>query len=165
MPGCDAGERVEREGPCGFAARSPLRAVLPSRALMTVTPKLDAMGLVVTDLRASLRFYRLLGLDLPEDPGAEDHVEAVLPGGIRVMFDTVELVRGFVPEWTAPTGGHRMGLAFHCGDAAGVDAMYAKLVGAGYAGAKPPWDAFWGQRYAQVHDPDGNPVDLFAPLG
>ncbi|MFL6036949.1 MAG: glyoxalase, partial [Gaiellaceae bacterium] len=27
-----------------------------------------------------------------------------------------------------------------------------------------PFDAFWGQRYATVVDPDGNAVDLFAPL-
>jgi uncharacterized glyoxalase superfamily protein PhnB len=27
-----------------------------------------------------------------------------------------------------------------------------------------PWDAFWGQRYATVLDPDGNSVDLFAAL-
>jgi hypothetical protein len=27
-----------------------------------------------------------------------------------------------------------------------------------------PWHAFWGMPYAIVHDPDGNPVDLFAPL-
>ena len=26
--------------------------------------------------------------------------------------------------------------------------MYADLVGAGYTGAKAPWDADWGQRYA-----------------
>jgi uncharacterized glyoxalase superfamily protein PhnB len=26
----------------------------------------------------------------------------------------------------------------------------------------PRIDAFWGQRYATVLDPDGNPVDLFA---
>ena len=38
------------------------------------------------------------------------------------------------------------------------------LVAAGYQGGKEPWDAFWGQRYAQVFDPDGNSVDLFAPL-
>ncbi|MCZ6462364.1 MAG: glyoxalase, partial [Actinobacteria bacterium] len=25
-------------------------------------------------------------------------------------------------------------------------------------------DAFWGQRYATVLDPDGNAIDLFAPL-
>jgi catechol 2,3-dioxygenase-like lactoylglutathione lyase family enzyme len=29
---------------------------------------------------------------------------------------------------------------------------------------KEPYDAFWGQRYANVADPDGNAVDLFAPL-
>jgi hypothetical protein len=27
-----------------------------------------------------------------------------------------------------------------------------------------PYDAPWGQRYATVLDPDGNIVDLFAPL-
>ena len=31
-------------------------------------------------------------------------------------------------------------------------------------GHKEPWDAFWGQRYASVKDPDGNQIDLFAPL-
>jgi uncharacterized glyoxalase superfamily protein PhnB len=30
---------------------------------------------------------------------------------------------------------------------------------------RSPFDAFWGQRYATVLDPDGNTVDLFAPLG
>lgn len=130
----------------------------------TATPRLDAIGLVVNDLAASLKFYRMLGLDLPEDPAGEDHVEATTPGGLRVMFDTLELVKSLMPDWVAPTGGHRVGLAFHCGDAAGVDAVYARMVAAGYVGAKAPWDAFWGQRYAQLSDPDGNPVDLFAPL-
>jgi uncharacterized glyoxalase superfamily protein PhnB len=45
-----------------------------------------------------------------------------------------------------------------------VDATYADLVGAGYEGHLEPWDAFWGQRYAAVNDPDGHTVDLFAPL-
>ena len=31
-------------------------------------------------------------------------------------------------------------------------------------GGSEPWDAVWGQRYAVVHDPDGNPVDLYAAL-
>ena len=45
-----------------------------------------------------------------------------------------------------------------------VDAVYADLTGAGYESHKEPWDAFWGQRYAQVRDPDGHVIDLFAPL-
>jgi uncharacterized glyoxalase superfamily protein PhnB len=57
-----------------------------------------------------------------------------------------------------------MGLAFRLDTPAAVDATYAELVAAGYDGHKAPWDAFWGQRYALVRDPDGNSTDLFAPL-
>jgi uncharacterized glyoxalase superfamily protein PhnB len=45
-----------------------------------------------------------------------------------------------------------------------VDATYARLVAAGYEGHLEPWDAFWGMRYAVIHDPDGNGIDLFATL-
>ena len=38
------------------------------------------------------------------------------------------------------------------------------LLAAGGRGHLAPWDAFWGQRYAVVLDPDGNVVNLFAPL-
>jgi len=123
--------------------------------------QLEAIGIVTGDTAASLRFYRLLGLDVPE-PG-EDHVEATLPGGLRVMWDTEELIRQIDPEWETPVG-HRIALAFRCADAADVDATYRLVVEAGFEGKKEPWDAFWGQRYAQLRDPDGNAVDLFAPL-
>jgi uncharacterized glyoxalase superfamily protein PhnB len=45
-----------------------------------------------------------------------------------------------------------------------VDETYARVVAAGFTGEKEPYDAFWGQRYANVADPDGNVVDLFAAL-
>jgi uncharacterized glyoxalase superfamily protein PhnB len=31
-------------------------------------------------------------------------------------------------------------------------------------GEKEPWDAFWGQRYALLGDPDGVRVNLYAAL-
>jgi len=128
--------------------------------------QLDLIGIVVEDLAASLAFYRRLGL--PIDAGAEDsehgHVEAMLPGGMRIAWDTVETIRSFDPDWTPPSGSARIGLAFLCESPAEVDAKYRELIDAGYEGHKEPWDAFWGQRYAQVRDPDGNSVDLFARL-
>ena len=124
--------------------------------------QLDAIGLVTHDLAASCRFYRTLGLDVPE-PEADGHFEVSLPDGPRLMWDTVQLMRELDPAWEEPTG-QRIALAFLCADPADVDATYARLVGAGHTGATEPWDAFWGQRYAQVLDPDGNKVDLFAPL-
>jgi uncharacterized glyoxalase superfamily protein PhnB len=42
--------------------------------------------------------------------------------------------------------------------------VYAELLEAGATAHKEPWDAFWGQRYAQLQDPDGTFIDLYAPL-
>jgi uncharacterized glyoxalase superfamily protein PhnB len=38
------------------------------------------------------------------------------------------------------------------------------LTDAGFTGKTEPYDAFWSQRYANVDDPDGNAVDIFAAL-
>jgi uncharacterized glyoxalase superfamily protein PhnB len=122
----------------------------------------EAIGVIAADLPRSVAFYRALGLELPED--AEGHVEAQLPGGLRFMLDDVGTIKSFDPDWSPPSGGHRIALAFRCDSPEKVDAVYAQLVEAGYESHKPPWDAFWGMRYAQIEDPDGNVVDLFADL-
>ena len=125
--------------------------------------KLDLIGIVVQDMAASLKFYRLLGMDIPAEMDSEGHVEVTLPGGLRLAWDSLDVILSFNNERETPVG-HRMGIAFLCDSPAGVDKLYEAVVTAGYESQKPPWDAFWGQRYAQVKDPDGNIVDLFAPL-
>jgi catechol 2,3-dioxygenase-like lactoylglutathione lyase family enzyme len=126
---------------------------------------LGVIGVVVEDMARSLAFYRRLGLDVPDGAEREQHVEVGLPGGLKLAFDTVETIRSFDPSWTPPSGSPRMGLAFACDSPAEVDKLYGELVAAGYEGHKEPWDAFWGMRYALVHDPDGNGVDLYCLLG
>ncbi|MFC0004083.1 VOC family protein [Micromonospora siamensis] len=130
-----------------------------------MAPHLDLLGSVVTDMARTLDFYRRLGLPIPAGAESEPHVEITLPNGLRLAWDTVEMVLGFHPNWTAPTGSPRAALAFRCADPAEVDRYWTELTEAGFHGELPPWDAFWGQRYAVLHDPDGNGVDLFAPLG
>jgi catechol 2,3-dioxygenase-like lactoylglutathione lyase family enzyme len=125
--------------------------------------RLDLVGVVVRDMEASLAFYRRLGLDIPEGAESEPHVEATTTSVLRVAWDTAELIQQIDPDWTEPSGGHRVALAFLCSSPGDVDAKYDELAALGY-GHKGPWDAFWGQRYATVKDPDGNQIDLFAPL-
>ncbi len=120
--------------------------------------------LVVADMAASLAFYAHLGLVAPSGSEAEGHVEIELPGGLKLALDTEEMIKSIDPRWTPPTGGHRVALAFQCADPRAVDQAYSDLIGAGYEGHLAPFDAFWGQRYATVLDPDRNPVDLFARL-
>lgn len=129
-----------------------------------MTPRISLIGLTTSDLSASLAFYRKLGLDLPEGAEREPHVEVVLPGGLRLAWDTDEIARATYPDWAPARGGGRIALAFRCEDPADVDRQYAELTEAGYTGKAVPWDAFWGQRYAVVLDPDGNSAELFAPL-
>jgi len=127
-------------------------------------PQISVIELVVADLSRSLAFYRRLGLDIPPDADAAPHVEVPLPGGLRLAFDTIDTIRSFDPGWEPPAGGHRIALAFGCDDPADVDRVHAEMVAAGYESHLEPWDAFWGQRYAVLRDPDGNPIDLFAAL-
>ncbi|MFH8627421.1 VOC family protein [Streptomyces vietnamensis] len=129
-----------------------------------ITPRFDLVGLVVSDMAASLAFYRRLGLDVPAGAESAPHVEAALPGGLRIAWDTEDVVRSFDPGWTRPAGGNRVELAFRCSTPAEVDAVYEELVAAGYRGHLKPWDAVWGQRYAVVLDPDGSGVSLFADV-
>jgi len=123
-------------------------------------PQFDAIGIVSADLDRSRAFYRLLGVEIAEGDG---HVEATLPNGTRLMLDTEDVVLSFRPDWKRETG-NQLGIAFACSSPVEVDETYARIVAAGFHGEKEPWDAFWGHRYAQLADPDGVPVDLFAPL-
>jgi catechol 2,3-dioxygenase-like lactoylglutathione lyase family enzyme len=125
-------------------------------------PQLNALGIVASDMARSIRFYRLLGLDIPDTPD-EGHLDTSLPNGLRLMLDSEDVVRSFRPEWTRETG-NQLSLAFECESAAEVDEVFARMVEAGFDDEKAPWDAVWGQRYAQLRDPDGVPIDLYAAL-
>ena len=125
-------------------------------------PELNAIGIAVSDMAASIRFYRLLGLDVPETPD-EGHVDAFLPNGVRFMLDSEEIIRSFLPDWSRQDG-NQVSLALECASPSEVDEVYARVTAAGFEGEQEPWDAYWGQRYALLDDPDGVRVNLYAAL-
>jgi len=121
---------------------------------------LDAIGIVSEDPQRAIAFYALLGVAL-ERHGDAEHYEGKTPSGVRILLDSVELIQGFDPGF-AKVRGNGLTLCFKQTSPAEVDRLYAALTEAGHASIKAPWDAFWGQRYACVQDPDGNQIDLFA---
>jgi catechol 2,3-dioxygenase-like lactoylglutathione lyase family enzyme len=130
---------------------------------MDIHPTSTVFQVFASDLTASLNFYRLLGLAVPDSD--EPHVAVELPGGNTLSFDTEETIAGMHPGWVPPASSDsRLALAFGVGTPAEVDALYEKVTAAGFSGLLKPYDAPWGQRYATVADPDDNWVDLFAAL-
>ncbi|KYG63806.1 hypothetical protein AZI86_13360 [Bdellovibrio bacteriovorus] len=125
--------------------------------------QLDALGIVSKNIPESIRFYSLLGLEFEHCEKDAKHVEAVSTTGLRVMLDDEELIKSIKPHWKKPEI-NSINMAFKCDSAKAVDECFKKVVSAGFKFEKEPWDAFWGQRYAVVLDPDGNSVDLFAGL-
>ena len=125
-------------------------------------PQLNAIGIAVSDMAASIRFYRLLGLEVRETSD-EGHVDAFLTNGVRFMLDSEEIIRSFLPDWSRQNG-NQVTLALECSSPAEVDEIYARVTAAGFEGEREPWDAYWGQRYALLGDLDGVRVNLYAGL-
>jgi len=125
-------------------------------------PVPDQFNLVVSDMEASVAFYRRLGLVIPDAPGAwqRHHRTAQLQNGFDLDFDSAE----FATDWNLGWSGGMGVLGFKVESRERVDEIYADLIGAGYQGQQPPYDAFWGTRYAIVEDPDGNAVGITSPV-
>jgi catechol 2,3-dioxygenase-like lactoylglutathione lyase family enzyme len=127
-------------------------------------PVFNTIDIVVADVAASITFYRLLGLEFTVDPSYAEHAGCDLPNGMHLMLDEEKFTTMARPGWERGVGSPSAFFAFEYPTPAEVDEAFAKITAAGYRGSREPWDAFWGQRYATVLDPDGNGIDLYCPL-
>ena len=125
--------------------------------------KLNAVGITSRDFKKSVAFYSILGFVFPEFDDTADHMEPLTePGETRLMLDSVKLATELIGEEPRPSNHSHFALEYD--SPAEVDEIATKLKAAGFAIVMPPWNAFWGQRYAVVQDPDGYKIDLYAPL-
>jgi catechol 2,3-dioxygenase-like lactoylglutathione lyase family enzyme len=128
-------------------------------------PSLGQLNLVVADMAATVAFYRRLGLTIDDRrPFAAHHLETEMPNGFVLEFDSVEFVKRWDAGWRGRAGTARNVIGFNLPSRQAVDNLHADLTEAGYTSQQPPYDTFWGARYAVVEDPDGNPVGLMSPL-
>lgn len=133
---------------------------------MDQQPIFDQFNLVVRDMETTVAFYRRLGLTIPDtDPEwNRHHRKAVMPDGTALDFDSVEFARSWNRGWNGKTGGGMGVIGFRLPSRDAVDRVYEELTCAGYESQQPPYDTFWGARFAIVSDPDGNGVGLMSPV-
>lgn len=128
--------------------------------------KLKQVNLIAANLDETMGFYRRLGLDVPEadvwrTESGPHHANAS-PAEVDLEFDSRRLAQVYNRGFQAERGRVMIGVEVESRDA--VDRLWSELLAAGCQGLQPPYDAFWGSRYAIVEDPDGNPVGLASPM-
>ena len=125
------------------------------------------INLIVRDMHESLDFYRRVGIDFPEDAvwrtdSGAHHANATTGGDVDLELDSRRMAKAYNAGFAAERGRVMIGVALE--SRAAVDALWHELVSEGVQGLQPPYDAFWGARFAIVEDPDGNPVSLTSPV-
>ena len=127
-------------------------------------PVLDGLNLIARDMKATLAFYRLLGMEIPENSvwgsGAGHHVKIDSTGSVDLELDSEGLAKAYNAAWRGPDGAGRTMIGFRVSSRHSVDDTYTSLTNAGYSGLQEPYDAFWGSRCAIVEDPDGRDVGI-----
>jgi catechol 2,3-dioxygenase-like lactoylglutathione lyase family enzyme len=126
----------------------------------------DQINLVVRNMQRTLAFYRRLGVDFPDSavwstPSGIHHVSITTKEPCEFAFDSQPLARHYNQGYAAERG--RVLIGFRLPSREAVDETYEDLIGHEHQGLQPPYDVFWGARFAIVEDPDGNPVGLMSP--
>jgi uncharacterized glyoxalase superfamily protein PhnB len=125
--------------------------------------KIDAVEVTTSEMNRTVAFYQLLGFEFPDFKEGEDHLEPKTPAGsARLMIDTKQMMTEMLGA--PPKPGNHGSFAIQYDSPGEIDAVAKKIKEGGFKLVKDPWDAFWGQRYAVVQDPDGYQIDLYAPI-
>ena len=125
-----------------------------------MTNTLRGLHLFARDVRATVAFYELCGLEFES---TSDDFARVRSDRAALEIGSYRLTRGYDSGFRAQPGGSTA-LQIGVESREAVDAIHAKLVAAGHPSHLQPFDAFWGARYAEVRDPDGNLVGFQSPI-
>ena len=128
-----------------------------------MSAKLQTIGVIVKNMSKALDFYRTMGFDIPTDKSEESNYDLELPNGLHLGFLTEATAKQNDPNYQE-LGGQSLNLQFMVDKPEEVDEIYNNLIAAGYESNSAPWDAFWGQRFARVIDPDNRIVNIYASL-
>lgn len=107
---------------------------------------INAVTLVVSDMRQSVGFYESIGFELGD--GGADSTFATFRLGAQALNLTSAV--------SSPPGFWGR-VIFHVRD---VDEMHLRVREAGHEPEAGPRDAPWGERYFHIHDPDGHQLSF-----
>lgn len=110
---------------------------------------ISAVTVFTADMTKAVAFYEQLGF-------------AMRYGGAETAFTSFHVGTGYLNLMAGEPPPTLWGRTIiHVSD---VDAMYCRALSAGLRPETEPADAFWGERYFHIRDPDGNELSFARPL-
>ncbi|SEP04178.1 VOC family protein [Aquisalimonas asiatica] len=114
-----------------------------------VLEAISAVTVFTADMAAAVAFYQRLGFEMRY-------------GGADATFTSFHVGPGYLNLMAGSPPAALWGrIIIHVSD---VDAMYRRVREAGLQPEAEPSDAFWGERYFHLQDPDGNELSFARPL-
>ena len=123
---------------------------------MSKKPRFTMVVLLVDDMARSIGFYRMLGVDFPDDAESRRDVGVDIGDGRTIIWSTTFGAND--PDREAPSGGSRIMLEFFVEGNGAVDDKFAELAAAGHTVQREPFTTNFGAYMCLVDDPDGNTV-------
>eukprot|EP00127_Corallochytrium_limacisporum_P005005 Clim_evm1s197 gene=Clim_evmTU1s197 len=111
---------------------------------------LSAVTMATTDMPRSVRFYESLGFKIKLG-GPNSPFTSYWAGDSTYLNIANQKDK---PNWTGR-------IIIYVAD---VDQIYQQCLDSGLKPEFAPSDAFWGERYFHIHDPDGNELSFAKPL-
>lgn len=122
---------------------------------------LSMVGIIVKNMEESIAFYQCLGMDVAKRYN-DGYVE-LKHEGVRISLNDLEMITG-IYGFTPENKGDKIELAFETLTLEDIDIICDRMKQNNYEIFREPWDAFWGQRYAIIKDPNHNLISLFYNL-
>ena len=122
-------------------------------------PRLVNTCVITNSLDRLVEFYELILMSKAKRSGLE-YAEFATGVGVLAIFSE-RAQEKYIPGSTEAANNRSLILEFRVAD---VDQEYRRLQGLVKTWAKPPTTQPWGIRSTYFRDPDGNLVDLYAPV-
>ena len=129
---------------------------------MSDQPRFNLVDIVAHDFEATVAFYRRLGAGVEDGPPGDIRHAHIHFDGVEIHIDNEHLAGLYNSSWRSGEQ-TRVVLGWQVATREEVDTTYDDMTAAGHAGVQPPYDTFWGARYAIVADPDGHHVGIMSP--
>ncbi|OLS20914.1 MAG: hypothetical protein HeimC3_38250 [Candidatus Heimdallarchaeota archaeon LC_3] len=126
--------------------------------------ELNSINIFVNDMNKTVKFYKLLGFEFPEEKENKTYLKGKIKGLTLSFYAKEVFIEFFSYKTDVNASGYPFSIAIRISTINQFDNIFKKIEEKGYRAFKPIEDTSWGQRTVFFLDPDKNLIEINAIL-